>query len=114
MIRHKFLLLAGIVLSTGQSALMASDGTAEINTGTTAWMLFLTSAGLGLVSELAGEYAYYTFFTNPDALPGGDIATWLTTWVWAPGTAAVLIFYIHYFFYSFICFLNIHMPGCLQ
>jgi hypothetical protein len=59
--------------------------------------LFLLSAGLGLISEMAGEYAYYAVLTQPGSLPSPGIASWLSAWVWAPGTAAFLIFSFLYF-----------------
>ncbi len=59
--------------------------------------LFLVSAALGVISEIAGEYAYLASVSETGTLPAADLSAWLTAWIWAPGTAAFLSFSFLYF-----------------
>jgi hypothetical protein len=50
------------------------------------------ACGIGLlnvVSAAAYEYAAHALLVDPGSLPGGGLASWLSTWTWAPGLALV-------------------------
>ena len=42
------------------------------------------------VSLFSEQYAWFVTFTDPSALPGGDLAAWVQTWIWVPGTVLLL------------------------
>lgn len=47
------------------------------------WLLLLVGLGFELQS-VADGYGAYTIVARPGALPGGEIATWLASWIWVP------------------------------
>jgi hypothetical protein len=40
---------------------------------------------------LSPEYAVYTLFTHPAALPGGPLMSWLRLWAWSPGWVGIVL-----------------------
>lgn len=59
------------------------------------WLLLCI--GLLYAAELfVGNYSVYTFVTDPASLPGGQVAAWLTSWVWIFGGS--LVFFVFLFF----------------
>ena len=55
------------------------------------WMFLVIGISQGLVS-FGGQYASYVFRTAPGAGPGGELAVWVSQWVWAPGLGLLLTF----------------------
>jgi signal transduction histidine kinase len=55
------------------------------------WLLLVAGAGSG-AQELAQQYAIYGAFDSPDAVPGADVAAWITEWIWVPFMAIVAIY----------------------
>ena len=54
------------------------------------WMFLV----LGLAAEVllfCEGYGLYATLTAPGALPGGGTVMWLTTWIWSPPTAALVV-----------------------
>jgi signal transduction histidine kinase len=54
------------------------------------WILIVAGVGTA-VQELAQQYALYGLYHAPGAVPGADIAAWVTEWVWIPYMAAVAL-----------------------
>jgi hypothetical protein len=48
------------------------------------WLLLLVALGFEMES-VADGYAAYTLVAEPGALPGGETAAWLSSWIWVPG-----------------------------
>jgi hypothetical protein len=44
--------------------------------------LFCAIGFLVAVDHFCGEYATYTLLANPDALPAGEAAAWIRSWIW--------------------------------
>ncbi len=53
------------------------------------WIV-LAGALCWAVSLFSEQYAWFVTFTDPAALPGGDLAAWIQTWIWVPGTVLLL------------------------
>jgi hypothetical protein len=50
------------------------------------------ACGIGLLNVVSGaafEYAARALLMDPGSLPGGELASWLSAWTWAPGLALV-------------------------
>ncbi|MDP9023580.1 MAG: hypothetical protein M3N57_12955 [Actinomycetota bacterium] len=54
-------------------------------------VLMTVVAVLVTASYFAGEYATRGLVVAPGALPGADVASWLATWVWLPGSLAFAV-----------------------
>jgi hypothetical protein len=55
--------------------------------------IFLAGAALWTLGGFAEAYGLHSLFTDPGALPGGDVMAWLSAWVFIPplfGTPALL------------------------
>jgi hypothetical protein len=55
------------------------------------WIFCAVGLSEGLVG-FAYEYAVYVLVTDPGAAPGGDLASWVSQWAWAPGAGLLLTF----------------------
>ena len=55
------------------------------------------------VVHFNGEYAIYTLLAVPGALPAGEVATWISFWLWAPGTDLIV--------FLLLLFPNGRLPG---
>ncbi len=55
------------------------------------WLCCVVGVGTSVVTW-TGQYARYALVTRPDALPGGLVALWLNSWVWAPPAAVAAVF----------------------
>jgi signal transduction histidine kinase len=55
------------------------------------WVLLAAAVGTGL-QELASQYSHYGVYDSPGAVPGADVAAWITEWIWIPYMAAVALF----------------------
>ncbi|HSH77576.1 MAG TPA: hypothetical protein VLA19_03480, partial [Herpetosiphonaceae bacterium] len=55
------------------------------------WLCCVVGVGTSAVTW-TGQYARYALVTRPDALPGGLVALWLNSWVWAPPAALAAVF----------------------
>ena len=54
------------------------------------WILLAAGVGTAL-QELAQQYALYGLYHAPGAVPGADVAAWVTEWVWIPYMALVAL-----------------------
>jgi hypothetical protein len=54
------------------------------------WICVLIGCS-GALAVFAPEYAVYTLFTRPDALPGGALMSWLRVWVWSLGWVGIVL-----------------------
>lgn len=61
------------------------------STHTVGWLFCAAGVGFGLTSWI-GQYIRYTLVTQPGALPGAQVFTWVAIWSWVPITALVVIF----------------------
>jgi signal transduction histidine kinase len=52
------------------------------------WVLLAAGVGTA-VQEFAERYSHYGLYHAPGAVPGADIAAWVTEWIWIPYMAAV-------------------------
>ncbi len=50
------------------------------------WLLCAAGLLEGL-DHFCGEYSIYTLLAQPGSLPAGQVAAWVTAWVWVPNTA---------------------------
>jgi hypothetical protein len=55
------------------------------------WIFCAVGLSEGLVG-FAYEYAVYVLATDPGAAPGGNLASWVNQWAWAPGAGLLLTF----------------------
>jgi len=55
------------------------------------WIFLAVGFLYGLLNA-ADEYAIYALLANPGAFPLGGEASWLVTWIWAPGLGLSLVF----------------------
>jgi hypothetical protein len=49
--------------------------------------------GAGLVAGLdhfCGEYAIYALLAQPSSLPAGQVAAWMSSWLWVPSNALLV------------------------
>jgi signal transduction histidine kinase len=75
----------------------------RVPTNPIGWLLLIAGVGTG-VQELAQQYANYGLFTSPGAVPGADVAAWITEWIWIP-SMAVLAMYVP------LSYPNGHLPS---
>jgi signal transduction histidine kinase len=54
------------------------------------WVLLLAGVGTA-VQEFAQQYSQYGLYHAPGAVPGADVAAWVTEWIWIPYMASVAI-----------------------
>jgi signal transduction histidine kinase len=52
------------------------------------WVLLAAGVGTA-VQEFAQQYSHFGLYHAPGAVPGADIAAWVTEWIWIPYMAAV-------------------------
>lgn len=55
------------------------------------WLFTVAGIGFGF-NSWSGQYVRYTLVTQPGALPGGPLMTWLAIWTWVPTITLVIIF----------------------
>jgi signal transduction histidine kinase len=63
----------------------------RVPTNRIGWLLLIAGVGTA-VQELAQQYANYGLFTSPGALPGADVAAWVTEWIWIPSMAVLAMY----------------------
>jgi hypothetical protein len=54
------------------------------------WICVLIGCS-GALAVFSPEYAVYTLFTRPGALPGGALMSWLRVWVWSLGWVGIVL-----------------------
>lgn len=52
--------------------------------------LFLTAGAVSVVMTVSHEYAVQALFVGV-ALPGGEVAAWLSAWTWPPGMSLIVV-----------------------
>jgi signal transduction histidine kinase len=59
------------------------------------WVVFTASGLAGTAFGLGNEYVLWTVVRHPGSLPGGQVATWFTTWLFQPiPTLLALTFFL--------------------
>jgi len=59
--------------------------------GNTIGWLMMVAAGAYVLTGLTSEYATYAYVTSPGSVPGGELAAWLSNWLFLVVFAAILI-----------------------
>ncbi|MBA3689897.1 MAG: hypothetical protein H0W82_00605, partial [Actinobacteria bacterium] len=68
------------------------------------WIYLGIALTMILGAGASQDYARYASFTNPGALPGGQIAEWLANWMWVPPFGVLVTF-------AFLLFPDGHLPS---
>lgn len=100
----------GLFAAAGSAALRAVDGLAPAPSSLAALAFLATGGVLGLrragsvtgrlllltglslaLANLFADWARHALVADPGSLPGGELALWLGSWVWAAGYSAVAV-----------------------